>query len=147
MERFVFDDKENFLKKLEELVGSGVPKQHIHTFTPYPVHEMEELLDERQSGVRFFTGFGALTGLITGFTFTIFTVFDWGSPMITGGKPLVSIPAFTVIAYELTILFGVLTAFVGFLHLARMPVFADIFSRKKEFSQKFEIEVRSEARR
>ncbi|MFQ5510452.1 MAG: DUF3341 domain-containing protein [Candidatus Krumholzibacteriia bacterium] len=141
MARYVFDKKEPFLKKLEELVKSGIPKRKITTFTPYPVHETEHLLDESQSPVRFFTAFGGLSGLVAGFAFTIFTVFDWPTPMITGGKPYVSIPAFLIIAYELTILFGCLTAFVGFLYLARVPVIQNLFESKAEFSRQFEIEV------
>ncbi len=141
MARYVFDDKKAFLTKLEELVKSGVPSKKIKTFTPYGVHEMEHLLDDSQSPVRFFTATGAVSGLIAGFAFTIFTVFDWPSPMITGGKPYVSIPAFMVIAYEMTILFGCLTAFVGFLYLGRVPVVENLFAPKKEFSRQFEIEV------
>jgi hypothetical protein len=139
MERFEFDKKETFLSKLEEIVKSGkTPKSQIEVFTPYPVHETEHLLDESQSGVRFFAGAGATTGFITGFAFTIFTVIDWS--LITGGKPLVSIPAFLIIAYELTILFGCLTAFVGFLHLGKVPVISHMFS-ERELSDKFIIEV------
>jgi len=139
VERFEYDDKHEFIAKLEEIVKSGVSKRSIHTFTPYHVHETEELLDESQSGVRFFAGSGALTGLATGFAFTILTVLDW--PMITGGKPLISIPAFLVIGYELTILFGCLTAFFGFLALARLPVLAGIPKADVEVSQKFVIEI------
>ncbi len=145
MERYAFSDKHEFLAKLDELVSSGIPKRTINTRTPYHMQEVEELLDHSQSSVRFFTAIGALSGLIAGFAFTIFTVLDWS--LITGGKPLISIPPFLIISYELTILFGCLTAFVGFLHLARMPRVADIVSRKEEFSQKFEIIVGSEARR
>lgn len=144
-QRFAFDDKHAFFHKLEELVKSGVPKRSIHTFTPYHVHGVEELLAERPSRLRLFVASGAVTGLITGFAFTSYTVLKW--PLITGGKPLISIPAFTVIAYELTILFGVLTGLIGFLHLTRFPAVADVCSAKKEFSQKFEIEVRSEERK
>lgn len=145
MERYEFDDRHEFVNKLEEIVGSGVPKDTINTFTPYHVHETEHLLDDSQSNVRFFAGTGAVTGLAAGFAFTIYTVLSW--PLYTGGKPLISIPAFLVIGYELTILIGVLTAFVGFLALARLPVISHIFSLKKEFSQKFVIEVGGEARR
>jgi hypothetical protein len=145
MERYEFDDRHEFVKKLEEIVGNGVPKNTINTFTPYHVHETEHLLDDSQSNVRFFAGTGAVTGLAAGFAFTIYTVLSW--PLYTGGKPLISIPAFLVIGYELTILIGVLTAFVGFLALARLPVVSHLFSPKKEFSQKFVIEVGGEARR
>ncbi len=141
MARYVFDGKRAFLDRLEELVKSGVPKKKIKTYTPYPVHEMEHLLDDSQSPVRYFTAMGAVSGLVAGFAFTIFTVLDWPSPMITGGKPYVSVPAFLIIAYEMTILFGCLTAFVGFLYLARVPVFQNLFAGKEEFTKRFEIEV------
>jgi len=145
VERYEFDDKHGFVEKLEKLVDSGVQKQRINTYTPYLVHEAEELLDASQSGVRAFTGAGAVTGLATGFAFTIYTVLSW--PLITGGKPLISLPAFLVIGYELTILFGCLTALVGFFALTRMPVIVNMFSAKEEFSQKFIIEVGDEVRR
>lgn len=138
MERFEFDTKDEFLKKLEEIVKSGkYPKKEIDVFTPYPVHETEHLLDESQSPVRWFTGAGALTGFITGFWFTIGTSFDWPQPIIVGGKPIVSIPAFLIIAYELTILFGCLSAFFGFMHLGKIPVIANFFNKDALFSDKF----------
>jgi hypothetical protein len=139
IDRYSFDTKEAFLERLEELLESGTPKQRINTFTPYPVHEAEKLLDESQSAVRFFTGAGAITGCVAGFAFTIYTVLSW--PLITGGKGIVSVNAFIVIAYELTILFGGLAAFAGFLFLTRLPVFKNILSDEVEFSPKFEITV------
>lgn len=138
-ERYSFDTREAFLEKLRELVGSGVPKKRINTFTPYAVHEAEELLDRSRSPVGLFTGVGAVAGCIGGFAFTIYTVLSW--PLITGGKEIVSVNAFIVIAYELMILFAGLTAFAGFLFLTRMPVFKNVFSDEVEFSRKFEITV------
>lgn len=42
-------------------------------------------------------------------------------PLITGGKPIVSMPTFIVIAFELTILFGALGTLLGLLVIARSP--------------------------
>ena len=140
MQHFSFDDKHEFLKKLEELVKSGTPKKKIDVRTPYPVHETEDLLDTSQSPVRFFQGVGAVTGLIAGYWFTSYTVVSW--PMITGGKPFISVPAFTIIAYELTILFGCLGGFAGFAFLSRLPVIRSIGAREEEFTDKFEIYVK-----
>jgi hypothetical protein len=145
MERFSFYTKEEFLAKLEGLIESGVPKENINTFTPYPVHETEHLLDDSPSPVRFFTGMGAIAGFVAGFAFTIYTVLSW--PLITGGKEIVSVVAFIIIAYELTILFGGLTAFAGFLFLARLPVFTNVLSSDAEFSRKFEIVIEPEGRK
>jgi hypothetical protein len=144
-ERYSFDSKEAFVEKLSELVENGVPKKRINTYTPYHVHEAEELLDHGQSPVRFFTGLGAVTGCLAGFAFTIYTVKSW--PLITGGKEVVSIPTFIIIAYELMILFGGLAAFAGFLYLSRLPAITAIVSDETEFSGKFEITVERGDRR
>ncbi|NIP15320.1 MAG: DUF3341 domain-containing protein, partial [Pseudomonadales bacterium] len=68
--------------------------------------DLEHSLGYGQSPVRIFTLVGGLTGAATGFAFTTWTSVDW--PLVTGGKPIVSIPAYVVIAFELTVLFGAL---------------------------------------
>jgi hypothetical protein len=137
-ERFVFADKGKFLEKLRELVDSGVAARRITALSPYPVHEVDEILPSPPSPVRFFALIGAIAGLLAGFGFTIYTVTVW--PLIVGGKPLVSIPAFLIIAFELAILFGSILSFVGFLHFCRVPDFRRIVSTE-EFENRFEIMV------
>lgn len=116
---FRFDTKEEFLEKLEELVKSGVKSNAITTLTPFHVHEAEHIMKSKPSELRFFTLVGALAGFFLSFIFIIYTVLDW--PLITGGKSLVSIPAFIIIAFECTILFGGIVSLFGFLHLNRLP--------------------------
>jgi hypothetical protein len=86
---------------------------------PYPEHHIEEALGWGQSPVRVWTLVGGLTGAATGFAFTIFTSMDW--PLVTGGKPILSIPAYVVIAFELTILFGALSTVIGLFINSRLP--------------------------
>lgn len=117
--RWEYEDEHEFLEKLEELVQQGTPTDRLDVITPIPVPQIETLLGQKKSPVRFFTLAGALTGLSLGFVFTIFTVLDW--PLITGGKPLISIPPFIVIAFALTILLGSLASFAGFLIFGRLP--------------------------
>ena len=62
---------------------------------------------------------GGLTGTATGFALTIWTSMDW--PLVVGGKPIVSIPAYIIIAFELTILFGALSTLIGLFILSRLP--------------------------
>lgn len=118
-ERWDFDDKRAFLEKLSALRRAGVPAERIRVLTPLPVHEAEALLRVKPSPLRFFTLAGALTGAVLGFVFPILTVRHW--PLLTGGKPLVSVPPFVVIAFALTILLGAIASFAGFLHLTRLP--------------------------
>jgi hypothetical protein len=116
---YSYPSKAEFLNKLKELIEEGVSRKSISVFTPYPVHEAEELVKEPPSKLKYFTFLGAISGFIAGFAFTIYTALNW--PLITGGKPFVSIPAYVIIAFELTILFGALASFAGFLLLAKLP--------------------------
>ena len=118
-EPMVFREKERFLESLRELVRDGVPRERIRVITPFGVPEVEEILPGKRSKVRFFALLGAASGTVTGFAFTILTSLSW--PLIVGGKPIVSIPPFIIIAFALTILFGALATFVGFLLLSRLP--------------------------
>lgn len=142
-ERYEFSDKHEFLNKLRELLKTGISPMDIDTVTPYPLHEVDEILGEKPSGVRIFTLLGAITGCITGFAFTSFTVLHW--KLIVGGKPLVSIPAFVIIAFELTILFGALATMFGFLLLSGLPSIKRILL-PEEHDNKFVILIRSEKR-
>ncbi len=127
---YSYKDKSEFLTKLRNLVGEGVPKEDISVLSPIHVHEVDEILEVRPSPLKFFTFFGALSGTITGFAFTIYTVLRWPL-LITGGKPIVSIPPFVIIAFELTILFGAIATFLGFLILSRSPNIKKIISPKE----------------
>jgi len=60
-----------------------------------------------------------------------------------GGKPIVGIPAYTVIAFELMVLFGGLSSFLGFLVASRMPAVRTVIS-DDEFGDNFEIHVRKD---
>ena len=117
--QFKYDTKEEFLEKLEELVNGGVEPKALTTLTPFHVHEAEHITKAKPSELRFFTLMGALAGFFLSFVFIIYTVLSW--PLITGGKPLVSIPAFIIVAFECTILIGGIVSLFGFLHLNRLP--------------------------
>ena len=134
-----FEEKADFLSKLKGLLEEGVSRKDISTFTPYPVHEAEEILRVSPSKLKYFTFLGAISGFVVGFAFTIYTAMSW--PLITGGKPIVSIPAYIIIAFELTILFGALASFLGFLLLSRLPSLRWII-KPVEYANDFVIVVR-----
>jgi hypothetical protein len=117
--QYIFDSQEAFLEKLEEMAEAGVKPETVTTLTPFHVHEAEHILKSKPSELRFFTLIGAVAGFFLSFAFIIYTVLDW--PLITGGKPIVSLPAFIIVAFECTILIGGIVSFLGFLHLNRLP--------------------------
>lgn len=91
----------------------------VTAYAPALDHHLDAALGPRKSPVRVFTLVGGILGCILGFAFPIYTVLDW--PLITGGKPIVSIPPFVVIAFELTILLAALGTVAGFLWLTGLP--------------------------
>ena len=83
----------------------------LTVYNAAPNHEIEEALEHKVSPVRMFTLVGGLTGCAAGFAMTIWMSLDW--PLLVGGKPFDSVPPYTVLAFELTILFGALFTVAG----------------------------------
>lgn len=104
----------------------------VKAYAPYPEHHIEHAMGYGQSPVRVFTLVGGLTGTATGFAFTTFTSVDW--PLVVGGKPIVSIPAYVIIAFEMTILFGALATVIGLFILSRLPDLKPAIVYDPEFS-------------
>lgn len=139
--RMMFRDREEFLSALRSLAREGVPQERIRVETPYYVHEVDEILPTSLAKVKNFSLLGAASGTAFGFAFTILTSLSW--PLIVGGKPIVSIPPFIIIAFALTILFGALSTFFGFLILARLPSVFGVVP-EEEFGNAFVITVEPE---
>lgn len=117
---WLYHDKESFLLKLKELLAAGTPPERLTIMTPFHVHEVDHLLHLKPSPLKIFTLIGAAAGLAAGWGLTIYTSLDW--PLRTGGKPIVAIPAYVIVAFELTILIGAIVTFGAFLFLGRFPV-------------------------
>ena len=114
----IFDSGRQNAEAIERVRATGVDA--FKAYSPTPDHAIDQALRVEVSPVRTFTLVGALLGCFTGFAFPIYTVYDW--PLITGGKALISIPPFVVIAFERTILFGAIGGMIGFLTLAGLPM-------------------------
>ena len=93
--------------------------RQVTVFSPVPLHVVEDVLERGPSPVRYFTLGGGILGALTGLVLTIATSLHY--PLITGGKPLVSVPPFLVIVFELAILFGALGTILGLLLNIRLP--------------------------
>jgi len=118
----------------------------LKAYAPYPEHHIEAALGYGQSPVRVFTLVGGLTGTATGFAFTIWTSMDW--PLVVGGKPHVSIPAYIPIAFELTVLFGALSTIIGLFILSRLPALKPPVIYDPEFTNgRFGVHVDAPAER
>jgi hypothetical protein len=81
------------------------------TFAPAAFPEVDDAADPKPSKVRLYTLIGGLAGVVTGYAVTIWMANNW--QIVIGGKPYSSIPPYTIIAFELTILFGGLLTALG----------------------------------
>lgn len=93
--------------------------RELQALSPIPHHAIDEALEKPPSPIRLFTLVGCLLGALTGLVLTIGASLHY--PLITGGKPIISIPPFLIIIFELTILFGGLLTLGGMLLNARLP--------------------------
>ena len=82
--------------------------QDFDAFTPYPIHGMDGAQGLKKSWIPFATLGAGMCGLTCAFLLQWWTsARDW--PLIVGGKPFNSLPAFIPIMFELTVLFAGLT--------------------------------------
>lgn len=80
--------------------------------TPFPVHGLEKAMGVPPSRLPWFVLMIGIGGSVFMLGFEIFAMGEL-YPFIVGGKPLLSIPAFVPIWYEITVLSACLTAFFG----------------------------------
>lgn len=109
----------------EEILLSAVKKARAHhmdimdVFTPFPVHGLDAAMGLSESRLHIagfvYGAIGTLTAFL-GMTW-IFTR-DW--PIIFGGKPYWSVPAFIPITFELTVLFAAIGMTVTFYTISGM---------------------------
>jgi hypothetical protein len=115
----VFDRPDQIASAANQLRARGY--DDLETYSPAPFHEVDDAVIEEPSPVRLFTLIGGLTGVVTGYALTVWMANNW--PIIVGGKPYSSITPYTIIAFELTILFGVLMTVIGVFVFGKLPKF------------------------
>lgn len=83
----------------------------VRAAMPAPFPEVVAAIGKPRSPVDFVTLPGALLGLACGAALTIGTSLAWR--LVTGGKPIVSLPPFVIIIFEVTVLIGSLANLVA----------------------------------
>jgi hypothetical protein len=94
--------------------------QYIDAYTPFPVHGLEHAQGLTRSMLPYISFIAGLTGCTLGFLLQYWTsAVDW--PVIIGGKPFNSWPAFVPIMFECTVLFAGLATAGGMLAFNGLP--------------------------
>jgi Alternative complex III, ActD subunit len=98
----VFADLGRGAQAIRALRAAG--HRDIRMASPAPFPELVEALGRPRSRLDSVTLSGALVGTAAGFALCIGTSIAW--PLVTGGKPIVSVPPFVIIAFEVSVLIG-----------------------------------------
>jgi hypothetical protein len=133
----LFQDPESALSAAGRLKDAGFARPEI--MSPIPIHGVEEVLGPKKSVIRRFTLFGGIFGGLAGFALAAGTAILFVHP--TGGRPIITIPPFLIITYEMTILCGILATVLGFLISARFPAIRERIYVPETAVDKFAVTV------
>ena len=103
-----FEEPGSAARAIEALRGAGF---RVTAAMPAAFPEVSAALGRPRSRIDVVTLPGALVGLVAGAALTVGTSLAW--PLVTGGKPIVSIPPFAIVVFEVTVLVGSLTNLVA----------------------------------
>jgi hypothetical protein len=113
-----FGDVDGVLAAAEKIRDAGYTQWDVHT--PFPVHGMDHAMGIRPTILPWLVLIAGLTGMAAGLLLQWYANV-WAYPFFISGKPLISLPAWIPVTFELTILFSALTAVFGMLGLNGLP--------------------------
>lgn len=114
-----FDNPTDLLAATEKAYSDGYRK--MDAYTPYPIEELADALGFHKTRVPMIVLVGAILGGLSGYLLQ-YWISAVAYPLNVGGKPYVSWPAFIIVTFEMTILFGGISAVVGMLALNGLPM-------------------------
>lgn len=117
----LFQYEDDFIAAAKKLKESGFDR--ICLMSPIPIPEVQKVTGLGKSPVRRFSLIGAIIGGLSGFALATASALVFILP--TGGRAIIAVPPFLVIAYEMTILFGVLATLLGFHIVSGLPAWHD----------------------
>ncbi|MBW2713778.1 MAG: DUF3341 domain-containing protein, partial [Deltaproteobacteria bacterium] len=126
----VFDSPDDVAEVVTRLRARELGE--LQTFSPAPFEQIDEAMDENPSKVRIFTLVGGIIGVFIAYLMQIWMSYDW--PIVFSGKPYASIPAYTIIGFELMVLFAGVLTLIGLLVVGGLPKFSTLKGYSARFS-------------
>ncbi len=112
-----FDTPEEVVEATRQARAAGYKR--MEAYSPFPIEELAEILNFKPK-IQYLVFIGGVLGALSGFALQYYaSVIAY--PLIIGGRPFNSWPAFIVIEFEMTILFAGLFAVFGMLGLNGFP--------------------------
>lgn len=107
----LYNDETELMRAIKDAKDAHMDIYDV--YTPFPVHGLDPILGLSESRLHIAGFIYGLLGTATAF-FGITWIFTKDWPVIFGGKPYWSFPAFVPIMFELTILFAAIGMVVSF---------------------------------
>jgi len=114
-----FDSAQHLVDAAHRTHEAGYLK--IDTYSPFPVEGLAEAIGFHKNSVPLVVLIGGLLGGLSGYALQ-YWISVVSYPINVGGKPYHSWPAFIVVTFEMTILFGGIFAVFGMLALNGLPM-------------------------
>jgi hypothetical protein len=115
-----FEDEAVLFPAVKKVRRSGYKIHDI--FTPFPIHGLDKAMGLRETSLHVAGFIYGITGTATAVGFITWALtYDW--PIIFGGKPFFSLPAWIPITFELTVLFASVGMVLTFCWLCQLAPF------------------------
>jgi Protein of unknown function (DUF3341) len=114
-----FDTAEGLLAAAEHAYEAGF--RSMDAYSPFPVEGLADAIGFRKTFVPLIVLIGALLGTASAYLLQ-YWINVIAYPLNIGGRQMHSWPAFIIVSFELTILFGGITAVVAMLALNGLPL-------------------------
>jgi hypothetical protein len=113
-----FDNPTDLVIATEAAYAEGYRK--MDAYSPFPIEELADAVGFHKTRVPLIVLCGGILGGLSGF-FLQYWISAISYPLNIGGRPYNSWPAFIIVTFEMTILFGGISAVIGMLGLNGLP--------------------------
>ncbi len=114
-----FDNPTSLVNATRAARDEGYRK--LDAYSPFPIEELTDALHLHRNKLPLIVLCGGILGGLTGYLMQYY-ITVWDFPINVAGRPLHSWPAYIIITFELTILFGAISAVLGLLGLCGLPM-------------------------
>lgn len=125
-----FEDVDGVVSAAKRVRDAGFQRWDVHS--PFPIHGIDRAMGIRATVLPWLVLGGGVAGVSAGLLVAWYAnAFDY--PLYVSGKPLMSLPAFIPVIFELGVLLAALTAVFGMLGLNRLPMLHNPLFRSERF--------------
>ncbi len=127
-----FENPAVLIKAAEKTNKAGYKK--YDAYSPFPIHGMDDAMGLKESKLGWIVLFHALIGFSGGLALQIYTQVI-AYPLNISGKPLLNLPNFVPVTFELTILLAAFGTFFGMFFLNNLPKFYNPLFNSERFEK------------